>query len=70
MNLDIDQNFNQFITIRFFKAKETEKLWHETIKKLPNGIILYNIDQDEIIFENEQLKDIFSFKQNIEQHDN
>jgi hypothetical protein len=47
---------------KFYKAKETEKKWLLSLKKIPNGIMIYNLKDNQVIFENEMMKDILCKK--------
>lgn len=43
---------------KFYVTKETEKQWLSSLKCIPNGIMIYNLKNNEVIFKNEMIKDI------------
>ncbi len=53
-----DESFKDFILIKFKKAKEAEKQWLLSLQNIPNGIMIFDIKNEKVIFENEMMNDL------------
>ena len=46
LNFSDYNNYKEFIYNKFKTAKESEKQWHLSLKSIPNGLMIYNIQDD------------------------
>lgn len=51
-NFIIEDDYSNFILSQCQNALHTQKQWLRCLQKIPNGVILYNLKQAEIVFEN------------------
>jgi c-di-AMP phosphodiesterase-like protein len=57
--LEVDDNFTSYVLDRFQKAAELEKQWLKSLQNMPTGIMLYNMKEKTVTFENEMMRYIF-----------
>ena len=57
--LEVDDSFTSYVLDRFQKAAELEKQWLKSLQNMPNGIMLYNMKEKTVTFENEMMRTIF-----------
>ena len=41
-----NDNFKEFMKMKFFETKDAEKKWLSSLKNVPNGIVIYNINEN------------------------
>lgn len=57
MNL-IDMDLIEFVQEKFFKANEAEKQWLRSLNNISHGLMIYNLNENKIIFENYMIANI------------
>ena len=43
ISLQNSHKYQEFMEAKFYKTKETEKKWLLSLKKIPNGLMIYNL---------------------------
>jgi c-di-AMP phosphodiesterase-like protein len=46
--------------MKFNVTKAAEKKWLSSLTNMPNGVMIYNIEENQVIFENPMIKEILS----------
>ena len=54
----LDDNFKIFMKMKFNETKDAEKRWLSSLTNIPNGVIIYNIKENQVIFENPKIREI------------
>jgi len=49
---EVDNQQNDFIKERLIARIEENKVWKNVVENLPNGTILYNYEENRVVFEN------------------
>ena len=44
--------------MKFNETKDAEKRWLSSLTNIPNGVIIYNIKENQVIFENPMIREI------------
>ena len=44
--------------MKFYETKEAEKKWLSSLTNMPNGVMIYNIKENQVIFENPKIREI------------
>ena len=44
--------------MKFYETKEAEKKWLSSLTNMPNGVMIYNIKENQVIFENPMIREI------------
>ena len=44
--------------MKFNETKEAEKKWLSSLKNIPNGVMIYNMKENQVIFENPMIREI------------
>jgi len=65
--LEVDDNFTTYVLERFQKAAELEKQWLKSLQNMPNGIMLYNMNEKTVTFENQMMRTIFGGRDEVVQ---
>lgn len=51
--LILNDKFDEFIQEKYKKANNAEVMWLQSLKSMPNGVVIYNYEEKKIIFENQ-----------------
>ena len=54
----VDSCISKFICDTFHKLEETKEKWFTSLQKMPNGVLIYDIKQNKITYQNHVLEDI------------
>ena len=52
------KQYRDFMEAKFYMTKEAEKKWLQSLKSIPNGIMIFNLKDNQVIFENDMMRDI------------
>ena len=55
---EVDNQQNTFVKERLIARIEEDKVWVNVVDNMPSGAILYNYEENRIIFENKSAKNI------------
>ena len=55
---EFDNKQNNFIKERLMTKIEEDKVWLKVVDNMPTGVILYNYEENRVVFENKITKNI------------
>ncbi len=53
------------LAMKFQKSKDLETKWHKTLMNMPNGVTLYQVNTQKVIFHNNFYPEIFSHEPDL-----
>lgn len=59
-NLNFQDNFNYFILDKYDQSEHLRAKWFNTLSNLPQGVLIYNIEDKQIDFKSHALHNIFA----------
>jgi len=65
--LVLNDKFDEFIQDKYKKANNAEVMWLQSLKSMPNGVVIYNYEEKKIIFENQKINQILNGNRDLNQ---